>query len=508
MVDSPGVVEQLHASLDSRLSPEAVAGLVRTALAGRLTAEQDALLARASAPRYPWLGTHYSSMSSEFERPVPVDHKLRMLAVMLADGDVDQAALDAAAAIADDPWAVRLQIQVLAPFVGWDPAVPFHKRMNRQARKAAGVRLSGRRYDRVVRHLNRLNARLDAFERHFMLRQLLLVGRSGLAAQINAGEMGADVDAACFVAYWVANRNRRTVFTTAGRDNPMDEVAAMLLDRCVARGGFTDWWMIARAYPAPVIVARLDDGRRGELMGRWSWFMGLASNQLRELHAQWPVSGPSMPDEVWEGRPGLMPTPEERGAGRPLIDRATMVVRPGVDSSTWNTLAQAYNTARAGWINCLGAAGALEVLDVVCPPKVMRLMAADVQMMHGGGAHPDTAVWATLPLPWEVLDGDAECTRETVELACRQHGVDPHAAGWTAPRQTGAVAAWKPTPELVHGVEVGDPVLAGLLRRAGVFAGRKSSPAATAGYLSDTGEHHAGVTLAEPQSAGEAGGSQ
>lgn len=463
------ILVQLHASLDSRLSPEVVAGLVRDAIGERLPYEQRRLLERAASAR----AYGYSSMSSEFERPVPVEHKVRMLAVMLSQGDPDPVALENALAMADDPWATRLQIRVLAPFVGWDPNVPFNRRLDRQARRAAGVRLSGRQYNRVVRHLNRLNARLDRFERQVMLRQLLLVGRSGLATQINLDEMRADVDAACFVAYWVANKNRRRAFSLSGRDNPMDEIAAMLLDRCVARGEETDWWMIARAYPAPVIVARLDDARRGELMGRWSWFMGLAANQMRELYRQWPTTGPAVPDSMWAKRPGLMPPPEQRGAGRPLVDRATMVVRPGMDSSTWNTLAQAYNAARAGWINCLGAAGALELLDVVCPPKAMRLMAADLQAYHGGGAHPDTAVWAALPLPWEVLDGDAECSRETVELACLAHDVDPHAAGWTAPRQTGGVAAFKPTPELVHGVEVSDPLWAGLLRRAGVFSGKQ-----------------------------------
>ena len=40
-----------------------------------------------------------------------------------------------------------------------------------------------------------------------------------------------------------------------------------------------------------------------------------------------------------------------------------------------------------------------EVLDQMCPGKVLRLMAADVAFWHravGGGLEPDTAVWAEL----------------------------------------------------------------------------------------------------------------
>lgn len=99
-------------------------------------------------------------------------------------------------------------------------------------------------------------------------------------------------------------------------------------------------------------------------------------------------------------------------------------------------------------------------------------MAADLVAWHGGGLHPDTSVWARLPLPWEVLDGTAACTRADVEAACREHGVDPERAGWTTPRDHGAIARFRPTPELVHGVSVSDPLWGMVLRRAHVFSGK------------------------------------
>jgi hypothetical protein len=55
---------------------------------------------------------------------------------------------------------------------------------------------------------------------------------------------------------------------------------------------------------------------------------------------------------------------------------------------------------------------------------------------------------------------------------CRRHGVDPVKNGWVAPRPGRTVHAFRPTPELVHGVEVGHPGLALILRRMGYFSGK------------------------------------
>jgi hypothetical protein len=103
-------------------------------------------------------------------------------------------------------------------------------------------------------------------------------------------------------------------------------------------------------------------------------------------------------------------------------------------------------------------------------------MAADLAYWHrsaGSDVDPDTAVWAALPLPWEVLNGEASCTRSLVEQTCRRFGVDPRKRGWTAPRATGGVARFEPTPELVHGVSIADPTWATLLRNAGAFSGKR-----------------------------------
>ncbi|MGW1447423.1 hypothetical protein ACWCO3_03905 [Micromonospora sp. NPDC002411] len=82
-------------------------------------------------------------------------------------------------------------------------------------------------------------------------------------------------------------------------------------------------------------------------------------------------------------------------------------------------------------------------------------------------------MWARLPLPWDVLDGTAACTRADVEAACADSGVDPVTSGWSGPRAQAAVGTFRPTPELVHGVSIADPAWASILRAAGAFSGRK-----------------------------------
>ena len=159
------------------------------------------------------------------------------------------------------------------------------------------------------------------------------------------------------------------------------------------------------------------------------------------------------------------------------FDQASMIVRRGNDSSTWNLLCGAYNAARAAWIAALDASGSLGLLEASCPGKAMMLIAADLAAWHrstGGGLHPDVGVWARLPPPWDVLDGTAACTRADVEAACAAGGVDPVESGWAGAKTPAATGLFRPTPELVHGVSIVDPLWASMLRAGGAFSGKET----------------------------------
>jgi hypothetical protein len=277
-------------------------------------------------------------------------------------------------------------------------------------------------------------------------RDLVLIGRSGFASRIPLSRFAADHLTACFIAYYTARKNVRRQFTLSGRGNAIDRLAESLLSLVMGCEG-SDFEMLAQVYPRPAVLARLAPGQLGTLLGDWHAVMaGLAA----ELERAWP--------------------------GDEHVNRMTMVVRRGMDSSTWNTLAQAWNAARAAWLGCVSASGALALLEPACPGKVMRLMAADLAYWHrssGGDVDPNTLVWARLPLPWQVLGGTHLCTAGDVRAACAEAGLDAEASGWLAPLPDGAPAEFEPTPDLVHGIAVSDPVWAGVLRRAGAFSGKK-----------------------------------
>ncbi|WP_103962874.1 hypothetical protein [Nonomuraea solani] len=426
------ILAELHGSLERRYRPEDVADLVLQALEGRLTRHERVVLERAA--KHSSRGTAwFSSMSTDYARPVGGARQVAAATRLFGKrAEVDP----------DDPESLLEFAASMGRSIAWSPARTdfLADRLNRQAREAAGMDLSKRQYNRRFRMLRRVSAKAGTLAVEQDKRRLLMVGVTGFAAEVPLERFTADADAACFMAYYTARRKLRREFTLSGRDNPFDEIASLLLDRCTNR---SDWWMIAQVRTSPDVLEHLSDQERGVLLGRWSSVLRQSATMLAE---RW----------------------------RPDTDRESMIVRRGHDSTTWNNLAVAYNAARAGWLACLSALNALELLDAACPGKVMRLMAADLAAWHrstGGDVDPNTKVWSALPPPWQVLDGSAACTRADVESACRRAGLDPAASGWTAPAPRRATAVFRPTPELVHGVTIADPVWAALLRRAGVFSG-------------------------------------
>ena len=238
----------------------------------------------------------------------------------------------------------------------------------------------------------------------------------------------------------------RSVFTIKGQERAFDEVADALY-RKAKLSPTTNWWAMAHVHPETEVLSRLTEKQKGQLLGTW---FGI----LHDLA--------SLLEEVWR-------TTE--------VNRETLIVRRGNDSSTWNQTAGAWNKAREHWIALLHSMGMSRLLDDLCPGKVLRLMAADVAAWHrasGRDVHPDTKIWAELPPPWDVLQRRAGCTKAMVEAACRKHKVDPE--GWTGPRPPKVPVPFRPTPELVHGVAIGSPGLAKVLREAGWFSGKAAVP--------------------------------
>lgn len=454
-------IDWLYASLNQRRRPEDVAQYISELAREQLSSERLAILQRAAKGSLKQKLFGYTSMLEDFNTPVGLQTQIATAI------DLFQTAYIVEPNAGDRPELVEQFLRHINQEIHKTFGANDFKadRLNRCQRKAQGLDISKRRYNKLFRHLTRMEKKLDRLILELKKLALNKVGKSGLAHTLSQAEFSQDLNTAYFITYYVARCNLRSEFTIYGQTRPYDRIAEMLFQRC-QNSTTTNWWAIAHVYPTPEVLNHISDEQKGELLGRWY--------QVLEQTAQ-------LLKDVWQ---------------KSIIDRQTMIVRRGNDSTTWNNTANAWNTARKHWISLLYAMGAQKILQTVCIGKVLKLMAADVVAWHysaGGTIDPDTAVWNELPLPWEVLSGERMCNLEKIEQACRKHQVDPIKQNWIAPMPKAQTVPFTPTPELVHGVSVTSPNLAKVLRASGFFSGRKIKrkiPQAHKIYYSTLQEHY------------------
>jgi hypothetical protein len=424
-------LQALFDTLDRRKRPEDVARLVQQA--ARFSATERTLISKASSRSDTW-----SSMSADFARVSDMAKQLTVARSLFATlADFEPSDMDEMAAY------LRLAEQEIGKAFG---ASDFKKdRLPRAERAAKGIDISKRQYNKRFRLAARMERKRTRVIREQLKRSLTLASKSRLASQLEP-EHFLDANTACFIAYYVARCNLRSVFTNQSQTRPFDEICDMLLKRCHASDS-TNWTAIAYVLPDTDVLRHVSAADRGRLLGQNFDLMQSAAELLCEI---WQQSN---------------------------INRETMVVRRGNDSTTWNVTAGAWNKLRSAWFALLFSLGLEELIDAMCPGKALRLMAADVAAWHrasGKDLHSDTGPWCDLPLPWEVLRGQ-QCTKHRVLEICAKWNVDPVKSGWVAPPPERKVARYSSTPELVHGVEVSSPQLAALLRSIGVYSGKPIS---------------------------------
>ena len=435
-------LEELYASISERKRPEDVADLILTLLKGQLSQAEQQILEKAalgSLKRQYYL--YWSSLRDEFVKPVGMEKQVRKAEEFFTG----------ITPLTDEQCS---NPQLVEDFIGkCSKTLQREKRsgdfktgrLNREERKKAALgEVSKRQYNKRFRLVTRMEERVLALAKEVKKYETTVIGKQGLGRELGWEEFRMNQDSAALVAYLTARKGLRSVFTNTRQVGAYDDIAEMLMERC-RKSPSSNWWAIAHVNSSPEVLGNLSDEKKGELFARWFLLLQTTGKLLEEVF----LNGD--------------------------LDRSNMIVRSGQDSSTWNLAAQSWNTARASWIDCCFAMGMGSIVDGLCIGKVMRLMAADVASWHeysGETEHPDTRVAARLPLPWEVLSGREKCTAQMVREACKEEGVDPEISGWVAPRPRNYIESFTATPELVHGINVGDPGLAEFLKKAGVFSGK------------------------------------
>lgn len=425
---------ELYPLLDQRLTPEAILQKVIPLVDTLSPLEQSRLRQIAQSARH-------SYMSTDFARVPPMNRQLGVAsAVFGVAAPEDGLSKDEIDRFID---TVETLIHVKRGKTDYK-----HDRLDRAARKREGIgQLSRRKYNKMFRITNRLEEKERKVLLELEKRGLTQVAKSGLASKIPQTEFISDAKTVAFILYYAAQKNTRSVFTNAGQKNAFDEVAATLLHKCEA-SPTTNWYAIAHIHPTPEVVARLTSEQKTTLLAVLTKILKQTATMLQG---------------VWDASD---------------INKKTMTVQRGNDSSTWNAMAGAWNAARTAWMSFVYAIGADSILDDYCPGKCMRLIAGDVAAWHHQSGHtgdPNQHVWYDLPMPWEVFTGRSVCSRETVAAVCAKHGVDPHKSGWISPRECPQVAEFQPTPELVHGVVIANPDLVPFFKKWKYFSGKASS---------------------------------
>ncbi|MBL6449575.1 hypothetical protein JMN32_24910 [Fulvivirga sp. 29W222] len=452
-------LKELYQSLQLRKRPEDIAEAVIEILKDDLSTLERSILDKAARGSLKRQVFGYSSMAQEFARAVGAERQIKKAVEIFKLENIAGVNYDY---IPDIKGFIGKVSPLIQKEVGDNNFLSG--RLDRAQRKAAGLDLSKRAYNKRWRLLKRLENKLLKYEREVKKVEFQKIAKHGIVHHLEYESFIKDKNTACFIAYFNARCNLRSVFTNQSQARAYDEVSDMLYKRCKGeyvvgkslfgrekvgtRESNTEWLAMAHIYTGQEVLSHLTDEQKGRLLGKWT-------NILQEIA--------TLLDEVWT---------------RSSINLQTMIVRRGNDSTTWNNTAGAWNKARDQWMNVIYSMGMEFVLDEVCFGKVMRLMAADVAAWHrasGGKLDPNTEVWNKLPLPWEVFKGIRGCNKDLVVKYCHEAGIDAVKSGWIAPRQHG-VEEFRPTPELVHGVEVASPFLASVLKRHRYFSGKNAKP--------------------------------
>jgi hypothetical protein len=215
-MDTGKNMEKLFQLLQQRKRLEDIAQFILEQLEGRLTRKQEAILQKAARGSLKRQFFACTSMLEEFARPVDLARQVTVAGSLFSYPEpppADQC---------DDLARVAAYLDHLSQQIRKERGQNDFQRhhLNHQERKAAGLELSRRRYNKRFRLLTRMEAKLHTLIREWKKYELTTISKSSLSARLSWEACAADEATACFIAYYVARCNLRSAFTIAGQQKP------------------------------------------------------------------------------------------------------------------------------------------------------------------------------------------------------------------------------------------------------------------------------------------------
>jgi hypothetical protein len=204
-------MEALFETISRRRRPEDVAQMIQETLDDSLNLNERRVLDRAAAGSLKRALAQFTSMMEDFARPVAPERQVRK-AVELFSTAYPMTAADCADAERVEAFIRHISAEIGKTFGRSD----FKSdRLNRPQRESAAIDLSRRRYNKLFRHLIRLERKVKTYIREQRKYEFTRIGKSSLAGRISWEDFSRDHDSACFIFPIKMSRKARALLLTA-----------------------------------------------------------------------------------------------------------------------------------------------------------------------------------------------------------------------------------------------------------------------------------------------------
>ncbi len=270
-------LKELYRSLSQRKRPEDIAEIILRVLGEELSLYESKILEKAAKGSLKRKLFAYTSMMEEFSKAVGSEKQIRKAIEIFKLKNIVEIDYNN---VSD----IKEFINEVSPLINKDVGENnfLADRLNKSERKKIGLDISKRNYNKKWRLLKRLESKLLKFEREIRKTEFQKIAKHGIVHNLDFELFSRDINTACFIAYYNARCNLRSVFTNKSQARSFDIICDMLFKRCkgervtlskilkrkkiVKVESQTCWLAISYIYPNQEVLANLTDKQKGQLL--------------------------------------------------------------------------------------------------------------------------------------------------------------------------------------------------------------------------------------------------